>query len=52
MRQLAALALGALVYTTINSAGYYADLGQWPVVAMFTALTVATGAATVVLLAG
>jgi hypothetical protein len=38
----AALAAGALLYTTINSAGYYADLGQWQAVAIFAVLTVAT----------
>lgn len=46
---LAAVAAGALLYTTINSAGYYADLGQWAVVAMFTVLTVATASTTVLL---
>jgi hypothetical protein len=42
---LSALALGALVYTSIASAGYYADLGEWMVVTMFILLTVVTGAA-------
>lgn len=41
---LAGLALGALLYTTVNSAGYYADLGDWAAVAGFGVLTVVTGA--------
>lgn len=36
------VALGMLLYTVINSAGYYAQLGELPMVGMFTALTVAT----------
>lgn len=39
------VALGLLLYTTINSAGYYAQSGEAPVVAMFAVLTVATVAA-------
>ena len=46
----AALAAGSLLYTTINSAGYYAELGQWPVVAMFAVLGVATVSAAVALM--
>jgi hypothetical protein len=46
---LAALAMGALLYTTINSAGHYADLGQWPMVAMFGVLAAVTTVAAVVL---
>ena len=46
---LAALAGGALLYTTINSPGYYADLGQWPVVAVFAVLAAATVAVLVAL---
>ncbi len=38
----AALAAGSLLYTTINSPGYYADLGEWAVVAMFMVLAAAT----------
>lgn len=49
---LAALAAGALAYTTVNSAGHYAQLGQWPVVGMFVALTLATAVVAVVLLRG
>ena len=37
------VALGMLLYTLINSAGYYANLGEWPIVGMFTVLTLATG---------
>lgn len=33
--RLALLAFGMLVYTAINSAGYFAELGEWPMVAMF-----------------
>jgi len=39
---LSAFALGALLYTTINSPGYYAELGEWPAVALFGLLTIAT----------
>lgn len=46
---LAALAAGSLLYTTINSPGYYADLGEWVVVAMFTVLAAATVATVAVL---
>lgn len=41
-RSRSLLALGALLYTTVNSAGYYADGGQWPIVAMFLAVALAT----------
>ena len=43
-RTLSAFALGALLYTAINSPGYYADLGEWAMVAMFAALAVTTAA--------
>ena len=46
---VAAIGLGALAYTTINSPGYYADLGQWLTVAMFGLLTAATIATSVIL---
>ena len=36
------VAAGALMYTTINSAGYYADLRQHKVVVMFGVLTLLT----------
>lgn len=48
--RLSALALGALLYTTVNSAGYYAQRREWAVVGLFGALTVAAGAAAVVVL--
>lgn len=38
------VALGMLLYTTINSAGYYAGLGKLAVVGMFVALVLATAA--------
>lgn len=41
-RRLYPVALGMLLYTVINSAGYYADLGETGMVGMFTLLTVAT----------
>lgn len=47
---LAAVAVGALLYTTINSAGYYADLAQWPMVTMFAVLTTAAVVTSVILL--
>jgi peptidoglycan/LPS O-acetylase OafA/YrhL len=36
------IALGMLLYTVINSAGYYADLGEATLVGLFTALTALT----------
>lgn len=36
------VALGMLLYTVINSAGYYAQRGDFVVVAMFTGLTIVT----------
>lgn len=47
---VAAFAAGSLLYTTINSPGYYADLGQWSVVVMFTLLAAATVTTLVVLI--
>jgi len=47
---LAALGLGALGYTTINSAGYYAQRREWPSVVMFAVLTAATITAFAVLI--
>lgn len=32
---LALAAFGMLLYTAVNSPGYFAQLGQWPLVAMF-----------------
>ncbi len=36
------VALGMLLYTVINSAGYYADLGEGAMVGVFTGLTALT----------
>ena len=36
------VALGMLLYTVVNSAGYYAQLGETAMVAMFAVLTLAT----------
>lgn len=47
-----ALALGALVYTTVNSPGYYADRGDRAAVGAFAVLTVAALLAAGRLLAG
>jgi len=46
----ALFAFGMLVYTSINSPGYFAQLGQWPLVAMFALVLVASLAAVVRLL--
>jgi hypothetical protein len=35
-RLLSAFALGGLLYTGVNSAGYYAELGEWIPMAMLT----------------
>ena len=40
--RLLPVALGMLLYTVVNSAGYYANLGEWPMVGMFLALTALT----------
>ena len=37
---LYAVAIGMLIYTVINSAGYFAQLGEWPFVSMFALLLV------------
>jgi len=47
---LALVAFGMLVYTSINSPGYFAQLGQWPLVAMFALVVVASLVAIVRLL--
>lgn len=49
---LSSLALGALLYTTVNSPGYYADRDDWPTVMMFVVLAATTATAAVVLLSG
>lgn len=41
-RVLSAFALGGLLYTTVNSPGYYAEQRNWPAVAMFTGLASVT----------
>ncbi|MBN2822260.1 MAG: hypothetical protein JXR33_03595 [Coriobacteriia bacterium] len=48
-RDLALVAFGALIYTTIVSPGYFAQLGQWPFVAMFAALLALAVACIVIL---
>jgi len=48
---LALVAFGMLAYTSINSPGYFAQLGQWPVVAMFVVVLVVSLAAVARLLA-
>lgn len=37
-KELYWLATGALLYTLIQSPGYYAQLGQWPMVILFALL--------------
>jgi len=51
-RLLAAFALGALLYTGINSAGYYADLGRWVPTLLLVSVGVAAGGALTVLVRG
>jgi hypothetical protein len=46
VRMWSTFALGALLYTAVNSAGYYAELGDWPPVGLFLVLAVGTVAAT------
>jgi peptidoglycan biosynthesis protein MviN/MurJ (putative lipid II flippase) len=49
--RLGQIATGALLYTVINSAGYFADRGEWPMVAMFgVLLVVAVGCAALLVL--
>ena len=50
VKVLAAAAAGGVIYSTINSPGYYAREGNWPVVAAFAGLTVLGVAAVFVLL--
>lgn len=49
-RNVALVAFGSLIYTTIVSPGYFAQLGQWPLVAMFTTLLALTVASIAVLM--
>lgn len=47
---LSGVAIGALLYTTIASPGYYAARGEWPPVILFGILAVATLVASAALL--
>jgi hypothetical protein len=47
---LAGMGLGALLYTAINSPGYYVDLGQPVIVGMFAGLVALSGLGIVFLL--
>lgn len=49
--RLALVAFGMLVYAAINASGYFAQLGQWPLVAMFAAVVASALAAVVRLFA-
>lgn len=49
---LAAAGLGATLYSTVNSPGYYADRSEWPTVRMFAGLTLLALAALIVLIWG
>jgi peptidoglycan/LPS O-acetylase OafA/YrhL len=42
-RLLSAFALGALLYTGVNSAGYYAELGEWVPMVMLAGFGVLAG---------
>lgn len=42
---LAPVALGMLLYSVVNSPGFYAGKGNWPMVGMFAALAILTMAA-------
>lgn len=44
---LSGLALGSLLYSSVNSPGYFAQRGEWPAVAMFAVLLVAGAGAVV-----
>lgn len=48
---LTLLALGMLLYTVINSPGYFAQEGQWSLVVMFGILTILS-LASIILLVG
>lgn len=50
VRVLAAAAAGGVIYSTINSPGYYARDGNWLVVAAFAGLTVLGVAVVIVLI--
>jgi peptidoglycan/LPS O-acetylase OafA/YrhL len=51
-RLLAAVAVGALAYTTVNSPGYYAESGEWAIVGTFMVLLILTIAIAVALVRG
>ena len=42
-KHVALIGAGMLMYTTIVSPGYFAQLGQWPIVIMFLVLIVLNG---------
>lgn len=46
---LSGLALGTLLYSSINSPGYFAERGEWSMVGMFAAIAAATVGAAVLL---
>jgi hypothetical protein len=48
---IAAVSLGAALYSTINSPGYFADRRQLPIVVLFLALALCIGAAIAFLVA-
>ena len=48
-RMLSTFALGALLYTGINSAGYYAELGEWLPAGLLVAVSLAAASAFIVL---
>jgi len=50
VKVLAAAAAGGVIYSTINSPGYYAREGNWPLVAAFAGLTVLGVAVVIILL--
>lgn len=41
-RMTSALALGSLLYSSVNSAGYFVDKGEWAMVGMFGVLMTVT----------
>ncbi len=49
-RMVSAFALGALLYTGINSAGYYAELGEWLPAVLLVGVAVVAAVAVAVLL--
>ena len=49
--RLALVAFGMVLYAALNSPGYFAELGQWPLVAMFAAVLAVSLAAVIRLFA-